>query len=206
MGTEAGIFVSNARTGFRGSTFPVVLAAAQAGAPWACSDIWLQFAPAVAGFLSARGSIEPDDLTSEVFLTVFDRLAEFEGTESEFRSFLFTIAYRRLVDELRRRARRGTQLEWQDESDPRHADSAEHEALDRIADADTRALLDDLAPDQRDVLVMRIFGDLTIDQVAEILGKRPGAVKALQRRGLEALRKKIHRTRTPGRPSNDSES
>ena len=38
---------------------------------------------------------------------------------------------------------------------------------------------------------MRILGDLTVDQVAAVVGKRPGAVKALQRRGLAALRRKL---------------
>ncbi len=37
--------------------------------------------------------------------------------------------------------------------------------------------------------MLRIFGDLTIDQIAQVLGKREGAVKALQRRGLESLRR-----------------
>ena len=37
--------------------------------------------------------------------------------------------------------------------------------------------------------MLRIFGDLTIEQISDILGKRVGAVKALQRRGLESLRR-----------------
>ena len=148
-------------------------------------------------FLRARGSREPDDLTSEVFLAVFDRLGTFSGGEAEFRAFVFTIAFRRLTDELRRRSRRGEHEEWQQELDDRRAPSAEHEAFARIADDSTRALLEGLSPDQRDVMVLRIVGDLTIEQVAEVLGKRPGAVKALQRRALEMLRRKFSSGRTP---------
>lgn len=178
-------------------TFGAVIAAAQTGARWACTTIWVEYSPAVAAFLRARGSDEPDDLTSEVFLTVFDQLGHFTGGEAAFRSFVFTIAYRRLVDELRRRSRRGRTEEWVDELDPRRSPSAEEQALDEIADASARALLDGLPADQRNVMVLRIIADLTVEQVAQVLGKRPGAVKALQRRALESLRRKVSPGRTP---------
>ncbi|MFC0682808.1 RNA polymerase sigma factor [Lysobacter korlensis] len=183
--------------GLRGETFPAVLVAAQAGASWALSDLWLQFAPAVTGFLRSKGSSEPEDLTSDVFLAVFDSIAEFEGDESAFRSFVFTIAYRRLVDELRKRARRGTVVEWTAETDTRCTESAEQEALGRMGEERARALIEELPIDQRNVLSLRIFGDLTIEQIADVVGKNPGAVKALQRRGLEALRRRLDPTRTP---------
>lgn len=187
-----------------GDSFSTVLLAAQAGARWACTDIWVEYSPAVAAFLKARGSLEPEDLTSEVFIALFDQLDRFTGGEAEFRTFVFTIAYRRLVDELRKRSRRGHHSEWDAESDPRRSPSAEEQALDELADASTRALLDGLPPDQRNVMVLRIIADLTIEQIAEVIGKRPGAVKALQRRALEALRKKVSPGRTPTQPSDDS--
>jgi RNA polymerase sigma factor (sigma-70 family) len=183
--------------------FTSLVLAARAGARWACTDLWVAYAPAVAAFLRARGSHEPDDLTSEVFLTVFDRLDRFEGGEAEFRSFVFTIAYRRLTDELRRRGRRGVHHPWEPETDRREVPSAEHDAIRNLGDAAALALLDGLSRDQRDVMVLRVVADLTVEQVAEVLGKRPGAVKALQRRALEALRKKILRTRTPAKGSDD---
>jgi RNA polymerase sigma factor (sigma-70 family) len=187
-----------------GDAFPAVLLAAQAGAPWACTNLWVDHAPAVTAFLRARGSHEPEDLTSEVFLAVFDQLDRFRGDETDFRTFVFTIAYRRLVDELRKRSKRGHHVEWDDESDVRRSPSAEQEAIGNMADASARALLDELPPDQRNVMVLRIVADLTVEQVAEILGKRPGAVKALQRRALESLRKKFSAGRTPGAASGDS--
>jgi len=174
-----------------GYAFDHVLIAAQQGAPWANTLLWAEYAPAVKAFLTARGSEEPDDLTSEVFLAVFDGLQAFSGDESKFRSFVFTIAYRRLVDELRRRSRRGIHSEWSPEVDGRAAASAEDEALTRVGDDAARALLDGLPEDQRNVMVLRIVADLTVEQVAEVLGKRPGAVKALQRRALDSLRRKL---------------
>lgn len=183
--------------------FDEVLAAARAGAPWACTEIWVKWSPRVAGYLRSRGSSDPDGLTSEVFLTVFSKLSSFVGDEKAFKAFVFTLAHRRLVDELRARSRRGTHVEWTSEEDPRQADSAEDDALRDLGAIDARTLLDGLSGDQREVLVLRIFADLTIDQIATILGKRPGAVKALQRRGLQALRTKLDQRRTPVGGPND---
>jgi RNA polymerase sigma-70 factor (ECF subfamily) len=189
----------------RHQNFETLLAAAQAGAPWACTSIWVEFAPAVSAFLRARGSREPDDVTSEVFIAVFDRLSTFEGGPTELRSFIFSVAYRRLVDELRMRSRRGEAAEFTVEIDPRQVPSAEQEAISRIGDASALRLLDQLPPDQRDVMILRIVADLTIEQIAEVVGKREGAVKALQRRALESLRKKLELTRTSPHRSDDSE-
>jgi RNA polymerase sigma-70 factor (ECF subfamily) len=190
--------------GINADAFPAVLLAAQSGASWACTNLWVDHAPAVTAFLRARGSYEPEDLTSEVFLAVFDQLERFRGGEAEFRTFVFTIAYRRLVDELRKRSKRGHDVEWSDELDARRSPSAEHEAIENLTDASARAVLDGLPPDQRNVMVLRIVADLTVEQVAEILGKRPGAVKALQRRALQSLRKKFSAGRTPTAASGDS--
>lgn len=198
---------SAARTASGGvpdDAFEAVLLAAQSGAQWACTNLWVDHAPAVMAFLRARGSQEPEDLTSEVFLAVFDGLDRFRGDAADFRTFVFTIAYRRLVDELRRRAKRGHHVEWSAELDDRRSPSAEQSAIEQLADASTRALLEGLPPDQRDVMVLRILGDLTVDQIAEVLGKRQGAVKALQRRALESLRKKFSAGRTPTAASGDS--
>jgi RNA polymerase sigma factor (sigma-70 family) len=185
--------------------FESMLQAAQAGAAWACTTIWVEYAPAVAAFLNARGSREPDDLTSEVFIAVFDRLPGFVGGEPEFRSFVFSIAYRRLVDELRMRSRRGEPVEWSAETDPRSTASAENDALSRLGEVAALRLLETLPEDQRNVMVLRIVADLTVEQTAVVLDKRPGAVKALQRRALESMRKRISRTRTLSGPPSDSE-
>lgn len=183
--------------------FAAVLAAAQVGAGWGSTTLWVEYSPAVAAFLRARGAREPEDLTSEVFIAAFNRLPQFIGGEPQFRSFLFSIAYRRLVDEFRSRARRGENVPWSAETDFRSTPSAEDVAIGRVGDESALSLLDSLPADQRDVMVLRIVADLTVEQIADVLGKRPGAVKALQRRALERLRKKIDATRTPEHDADD---
>ena len=169
--------------------FDDVLVAARAGAGWAFRRLWDDLSPAVAGYLRSRGAPEPEDLTSEVFLAAFTGIGRFVGGEAAFRSYVFTIAHHRLVDDLRRRARRD-EVPWEEHEDGRRVPSAEDDAMAAIGTDLVRSLLAGLSPDQRDVLALRVLADLTVEQVAQVLGKQPGAVKALQRRGLEALRRR----------------
>lgn len=163
--------------------------AARAGSAPALRALYERYAPAVAGYLRSRGAREPEDLTSEVFLGVLPRLSTFRGDEAAFRSFVFTVAHARLVDDLRRRSRTPDAVPWSADDDGRTTASAEEGALESVGTQRVLRLLEQLVPDQRDVLLLRVVADLTVDQVADVLGKSSGAVKQLQRRGLIALRR-----------------
>ena len=165
-----------------------LLPPAQAGEAWALRALYEQLAPRVHSYLRVRGASEPEDLTSEVFLAVFPKLPALEGGAAGLRTFTFSVAHARLVDDLRKRARHEPTLPYEAESDPRTASSSEEEALVLVQSQRVRDLLATLPDDQRDVLVMRILGDLTVEQVAAALGRSSGAVKQLQRRGLLRLR------------------
>ena len=182
--------------------FDAVLTAARDGAPWALERIFTALAPVVTGYLRVQGSAEPEDLTSEVFVAVLRKLGDFHGDEAGFRSWVFTIAHRRLLDERRRRSRRPPPEHLTDTADafaPELRAPADVEgALDRSLGVDrVRALCERLVPGQRDVLLLRLLGDLSIEQVAETLGKSTGAVKALQRRGLLAIGRLLEREGVP---------
>lgn len=168
-----------------------LLPAAQAGEAWALRAVYEQLAPKVLAYLRARGASEPEDLTSEVFLAVFPKLAALSGGAAGLRTFTFSVAHARLVDDLRKRGRREPPVAYVAAEDPRQSPSTEDVAVEALQSDRIRALLETLLPDQRDVLVLRILGDLTVDQVAEALGKSAGAVKQLQRRGLLTLRRSV---------------
>lgn len=174
-----------------GEGFTQILHAARAGAPWAFERLYVELAPVVAGYLRLQGAAEPDDLTSETFLGVFGRLASFEGSEQQFRSWVFTIAHRRLIDERRRSSRRRSITTADTEILDRPGGDVERDVFAVLGTARVYELCAGLSDDQREVLVLRIVGDLTVEQVAAIVGKSPGAVKALQRRALTALRKTV---------------
>lgn len=177
-----------------GAHFDEVLVAAQTGAAWACTRLYEDLAPVVTGYLRMQGAREPDDLASETFLGVFRNLRSFSGDEGGFRSWVFTIAHRRLIDERRRRSRRPATVPLQtDVHEVASPHRVERDALSSLGLEEAGRLLEQLTPDQRDVLLLRIVGDLTIAQVADALGKREGAIKQLQRRGLLALQRIVER-------------
>jgi len=177
-----------------GTEFDVLLEAAQSEACWACNQLYRSLAPAVAGYLRAQGVDDPDDLTSEVFLRVFSGCRSFSGDEAQFRAWVFSIAHCRMVDA--RRARRRTpevgllEDECLDGRLPTTA-GAEDEAMDRLAVDGVHQLLDALTSDQRNVLALRIVGQMSVEEAAAALEKPPGAVKALQRRALATLRRRL---------------
>jgi RNA polymerase sigma-70 factor (ECF subfamily) len=142
----------------------------------------------VAGYLRGRGVIDVEDLTSDVFLQVFRRIQSFRGDESDLRTFVFSVAHARYVDDRRRVVRRGIAAEFVAEDHGSTADSAEAEAMHRLATERAVALIETLSPDQRDVLLLRIVADLSLEETARVLGKKIGAIKSLQHRGLAALR------------------
>jgi RNA polymerase sigma factor (sigma-70 family) len=168
-------------------TFPQILAAARGGAEWAWTGLYHDLAPSILGYLRTRGASEPEDLTGEVFLQVVRDLHRFEGGERDFRSWVFTIAHHRLIDDVRRRGRRPVEVDGNGASAREEMGDVEQEALDSIGAERVRRIIEGLSAEQRDVLLLRVLGGLTVTQVAQALGKTPGAVKALQRRGLASI-------------------
>ncbi len=169
-----------------------MLAAAQAGGGWAFERLWRSLAPAVRGYLASQGVRDSDDVTSDVFLGVFRNLGDFSGDEPAFRSWVFTIAHRRLQDSRRQAARRPATESLEHETHlGTSVAAAERGALERMATERVVEFCGRLVPDQRDVLLLRLVAGMTVDEVAEVLGRSRGAVKALQRRGLGALHKII---------------
>jgi RNA polymerase sigma-70 factor (ECF subfamily) len=109
---------------------------------------------------------------------------------------LFVIAHRRIQDERRRNARMPLVADGVDpdaavvaRATATAADDTERTVLRRLATERVQAICAQLSPDQRDVVLLRIVGDLTVEQVGHVLGKSSDAVKQLQRRGFEAVRR-----------------
>jgi RNA polymerase sigma-70 factor (ECF subfamily) len=181
-----------------GPVFDDVLAAAQAGAAWAFEVLYRDLSPAVTGYLRLHGALDPDDLASETFLAVFRGLADFSGDEDGLRSWVFTIAHRRLVDDWRRRSRRPQLADDADDLLPETpGGNVEDDVLTRLGTETVHRLCAGLPADQRSVLLLRVLADLTVEEVAAVVGRSVGSVKALQRRGLRRLRAELEPTGTP---------
>jgi RNA polymerase sigma factor (sigma-70 family) len=124
-----------------------------------------------------------------VFVEVVRSLGRFDGDEAGFRSWVFTIAHRRLIDARRAATRRPAHPVPTEQLDP-VAPPTDDEVvlLERASTAEVLALLDRLGEDQREVLVLRLVAGLTTAEVAEVTGRSTEAVKGLAKRGLARLR------------------
>lgn len=172
-----------------------VIAAAAEGDDRAFTVIYRTLAPSVLGYLRGQGAADAEGLTGDVFVAIVKGLPRFSGDVEAFKSWVFTIAHHRLVDARRRAARRPDDVVTDAALE---AASLVVSAVDLEIDAllDTQSLLASLtclSPDQRDTILLRVIADLSVERTAQILHKQPGAVKALQRRGLAALRREMSR-------------
>ena len=174
--------------GLTEETFESLLEAARTGADWAWAELYRELAGPVAGYLVSRGAGEPEDLTSETFLQVARHVHAFTGNLSQFRSWVFVIAHRRLLDDRRRSRRRPQMVEMENETP---AGDVEDEAVERLVTAEMRAAFEQLSDPQRDVLALRIIAGLSLSETADVVGKKVGAVKALQRRAIVSLQAKL---------------
>ncbi|MFP4149977.1 MAG: RNA polymerase sigma factor [Nitriliruptoraceae bacterium] len=175
-----------------GEGFERILAAARRGDEHAWTRLYLDLAPALTGYLIGQGSPNAEDVVSETLLQVVRDLHRFQGDEASFRSWVFTIAHHRLIDDRRRLQARpsdATEAEELDRQAPPHL--FEDHTIAHLGPRELEHLLHATTPDQRDVLLLRYVADLTLHEAAEVLGKDYNAVKALHRRGLAALRAHI---------------
>ena len=134
-----------------------------------------------------------EDLVAETWLAAARQLGSFAGSEGAFRGWLFTIARRRLIQHWREKGRRpATPVPPEalalvaSDDDPEAAGVAVLSGREAAA-----AIAASLPRDQAEVVLLRLVAGLDVDQVAEVLGKRPGTVRVLQHRALRRLAAKF---------------
>jgi RNA polymerase sigma-70 factor (ECF subfamily) len=178
-----------------GAGFDSVLAAAQLGEAWALERLYNSVAPAVAGYMRVQDASDPDDLAGDVMYRALRNVGAFEGSEAKFRSWVFSIAHNRLVDDRRRRSREplGGSSDVAESAVWSIGGDVEDEAMVRLSTERVKQACAALPRDQRDVLLLRLAAGLTLEETAATVGKSRGAVKALQHRAVAALRRQFDR-------------
>jgi RNA polymerase sigma-70 factor, ECF subfamily len=167
--------------------------AARDGSVAAFERLYRSMAAQVASYLRWHRVSDPEGLTNDVFAQVHRKLGSFEGDEQGFRSWVFTIAHHRMIDDRRRSGRQPTVDGDVDVEDHRATGDVEDDAFAVLGSDRVRDLLSILSEDQRNVVLLRVVGDQSVEDVARILGKREGAIKALQHRAMAALRRHLAR-------------
>lgn len=161
---------------------------AAAGDGAALRRLYDALSPRIVGYLRVRGAEDPEGLTNDVFLAVFVRLDKLTGGWQGFRALAFTVAHSRMVDDRRRQDRQPRCEEYDAARDRRVETSAEQLALAELEDGDVTGLLALLPDDQRSVVTLRVLGELSVSQTAEVLATSEARVKKLQQRAVVALR------------------
>ena len=131
--------------------------------------------------------IEAEDMTQQVFLKALQSISSFKWKGVPFSAWLFRIAHNQVVDYLRKKSKRPTTP--LDESQAR-SDSNPQLMAEKSLDIEQLVLATKkLTKAQQEVISLRFAGELPIAQVAKIMGRSEGAIKALQHSAIVALRK-----------------
>jgi len=168
----------------------VAIERARAGDPRGFDTLFRTLGAPVVGYLRARGVRDPDGVANDVFVRAFRNIHTFQGDDERFRSWVFSIAHNAAIDDSRRRRRRVVETDLASAPEAVGGD-VEFDVLARLAEERVRVLLERISPDQSEVLLLRIVADLSVEETAAVVGKSYEAVKALQRRGLAALRRQL---------------
>ena len=176
------------------STWTQTLSAAKAGEEWAWGLLYRNISGPVTGYLAARGAQDPEGTAAETFLQVARGISRFDGDEASFRSWVFVIAHRRLIDARRASDRRPKRSETDDlDNQATVGGNVEDDAVRNLEAEWVTGILEYLTDEQREVLSLRVVADLSLAETARVMDKTTGAVKALQRRALIAARNHIER-------------
>lgn len=163
---------------------------AEALDPVALGSIYDQYATKIYSYIYHRtgDSVLAEDLAGDVFVRMLEAMRSDRGWQTSLQGWLFRIAHNLIVDHFRRASKRdGVELDerWMAAEKPEHT----FEGL--FSSNQLRLGMRFLTEEQQQVVVLKFVEGLSNAEVADVLGKSEGAVKALQHRGLSALRRVV---------------
>jgi RNA polymerase sigma-70 factor (ECF subfamily) len=132
---------------------------------------------------------EAEDMTQQVFLSAFKSISSFKWKGRPFSAWLYRIAHNQIVDYFRKKSKRATVP--LDESLPNGGNDPQLTAELNLAIESLVSATSKLTKAQREVISLRFAGELPVAQVARIMGRSEGAIKALQHSAIVSLRKEL---------------
>jgi len=139
--------------------------------------------------LRIGNEMEAEDVTQQVFLNALRSISSFRWKGVPFSAWLFRIAHNQVVDYLRKKTRQAT--ESFDESLAINKSDPWLEVEQRLDIEQLILATKRLTKAQQEVIALRFVSELSTAQVAKVMGKSEGAVKALQHSAIVALRKAL---------------
>lgn len=166
---------------------PRIIARAKAGDGAAFGELYAQYAGLVLRYLyvRTRETELAQDLTQEVFIRVIKGIGnlQYRG-EKLFLGWLYTIAGNVLIGQARRKRAASTSLDTTADMIDPHGQDEVTSLFERMS---LQHAMAQLTAEQQHVLTLKFYGDLSNQEIATVIGKTEGAVKALQYRAIHAL-------------------
>jgi RNA polymerase sigma-70 factor (ECF subfamily) len=162
------------------------LTAAVGGDEAGFAVLWRSLQPALLRYLRVLVGEAAEDVASETWLQAARDLRGFTGDVTAFRVWLFRVARNRGIDEQRRSGRR-RENPTADTVEVAPGPDAAAEAIERSETAWALRVIASLPRNQAEVVMLRVVAGLDVAQTAEVLGRRPGAVRIAAMRGLRRL-------------------
>jgi RNA polymerase sigma-70 factor (ECF subfamily) len=181
------------------------------------SDAWTQiyqrYYPKIYAYLHHRleDTKTAEDIAADVFSRACEKIGSYKYRGTPLLAWLYRIAHNQMVDYIRREAKMNTKPLTEETLAQSSTDYIRREAKmntkplteETLAQSSTeqdttkgtlireelKAVLRNLTEDQRQVILLKFFGDLSNAEVVGIIGKSEGAVKALQHRALASLKR-----------------
>src|SRR5207253_2229295 len=189
-----GMTEASTRAGPTATEMRELVARAQAGEREALEELYLLHFDRIYSYLhmSVGNRHDAEDLTTLTFLKMLEAIGRFRWQSAPFSAWLFRIAHNLAMDHFR--ASRRSQPEEEVPEPPGSEEaSAEEEAMQAIGRQSMLELIENLSPEQQQVLTLKFVFNFPNAEVATILGKTEGAIKSLQHRALVSLQKQVAR-------------
>lgn len=150
------------------------------------NEIFVQYHRKVVGYIyhKTNDSYLAEDLASEVFLKVYEKLNDFDESKASLSTWIYTIARNRLTDYFRTRRVFSEVPETMEDESSVEESILNEETLNELADA-----LERLDERERNLIILRYYSGHTLKQVAEELGISYAYVKILHNKAISALQK-----------------
>ncbi len=137
-----------------------------------------------------------EDAVQEIFIDLWKSAARFDASKASEKTFIATVARRRLIDRLRRQGRRPQMRSLPEPDDPTPEPAVdEHLVIQRGAEAKSAArYLNELRPEQRKVIQLSVVEGMSHSEIANATGIAIGTVKSHIFRGLAKVRDRLAET------------
>jgi RNA polymerase sigma-70 factor (ECF subfamily) len=165
---------------------------AKSGDSRSFADLYDHYLPPIYRFIYMKVSHreEAEDLTHEIFLSAWQNLDRYRSRGFPFSSWLYQIARNRVIDFYRTK-KKHLPIESVDAELAGSNDVLEVIADEALSMKLVREVINELSPDYQDVLLMKFMEELSHAEIAQIMGKSAGAVRLIQHRALQELRKRL---------------